>query len=380
MTITFYSNFLNHHQLSLCNEFINIIGLDNFKFVASQKIDYERIEMGYEDMNVKYSFVIKAYESEAELMMAKELAKKSDVAIMGANSNQFCKIRMKVNKLTFRFSERFFKNGTWHRFIPTTAYTIYKNYTLYREKSLYVLCASAYLAEDLALLGFPKSKCFRWGYFPAMKFYEGPVMSLKSSYKIELLWVGRMIWWKHPEDAVYTLDYLLKKGLCCHLTMIGEGKKRKEVEALSRKLGIQENILFKNFCSEQEVRRYMEYANIYIFSSGREEGWGAVLNEAMNSGCLVVANEHAGSTPFLIQQGKNGLVYKGSHHDLMKCLDMIVEDKSIISKMGEQAYFSICEIWNYRVAANNFVKLSQALMNNDSEKSILFGPGSAYYY
>jgi hypothetical protein len=34
----------------------------------------------------------------------------------------------------------------------------------------------------------------------------------------------------------------------------------------------------------EEVRVHMEQSNIYLFTSDFGEGWGAVLNEAMNSG------------------------------------------------------------------------------------------------
>lgn len=38
MTITFFSNFLNSHQLPLCEAIIERIGVENFKFVATTKI------------------------------------------------------------------------------------------------------------------------------------------------------------------------------------------------------------------------------------------------------------------------------------------------------------------------------------------------------
>lgn len=47
-----------------------------------------------------------------------------------------------------------------------------------------------------------------------------------------------------------------------------------------------------------EVRSYMEKADIYLFTSDFNEGWGAVLNESMNSGCAVVASHAIGSVPF----------------------------------------------------------------------------------
>ena len=37
--------------------------------------------------------------------------------------------------------------------------------------------------------------------------------------------------------------------------------------------------------SPEKVRDYMEAADIFLFTSDFNEGWGAVLNEAMNSSC-----------------------------------------------------------------------------------------------
>ena len=48
----------------------------------------------------------------------------------------------------------------------------------------------------------------------------------------------------------------------------------------------------------------MEQANIFIISSTHEEGWGAVVNEAMNSGCVVIGSHAAGAVPFLIENAK----------------------------------------------------------------------------
>ena len=44
--------------------------------------------------------------------------------------------------------------------------------------------------------------------------------------------------------------------------------------------------------------------------SGRKEGWGAVVNEAMSSGCAVVADAEAGSVPYLIENSKDGFIYR----------------------------------------------------------------------
>ena len=66
--------------------------------------------------------------------------------------------------------------------------------------------------------------------------------------------------------------------------------------------------------SPEKVRSVMEKSHIFVFTSSHLEGWGAVVNEAMNSGCAVVANVQAGAVPYLIEQGVNGIAYpRGSY-------------------------------------------------------------------
>ena len=58
----------------------------------------------------------------------------------------------------------------------------------------------------------------------------------------------------------------------------------------------------------------MRNHDIFIFTSDRQEGWGAVLNEAMDSGSTVVASDAIGSSPFLIKDGQNGFLFKSENH------------------------------------------------------------------
>ena len=77
----------------------------------------------------------------------------------------------------------------------------------------------------------------------------------------------------------------------------------------------QGNIILKGNVHFTEVRTLMEESEIFIFTSDFNEGWGAVLNEAMSSACGCVASYKAGSTPFLLD-GTNGQVYNSTQNDL----------------------------------------------------------------
>ena len=77
--------------------------------------------------------------------------------------------------------------------------------------------------------------------------------------------------------------------------------------------------------SPEKVREYMVKSQIFLFTSDYNEGWGAVLNEAMNSACAVIASHAIGSVPFLINNKKNGLIYQnGQMEDLYRKVKVLL--------------------------------------------------------
>ena len=68
LTVTFFSNFLLHHQTPFCEAMIKRIG-DGFHFVATEPTPEDRINMGYSDYsNVPY--VIYSYRNNNEYKKA----------------------------------------------------------------------------------------------------------------------------------------------------------------------------------------------------------------------------------------------------------------------------------------------------------------------
>ncbi len=361
MKITFFSNFLNHHQLYLSQEFINC-GCD-YTFVATEQIPQTTKTFGYEDMNQKYDFVLRTYESDDNVQKAKELALDSDVVIFGNADKSFVSERLKQNKLTFIYAERLFKKGTYRRFIPSTRKKVDARFTKHNGKNLYVLAASAYLALDLKLIGF-KNPVYKWGYFPQVMEYDvESLLDGKKNQPVKILWAGRFLEWKRTKDAIKLAWKLKSKGYDFSLDIIGSGVCENKLKKLASKLKVEDKVSFLGSMSPQKVREYMEKANIYLFTSNFYEGWGAVLNEAMNSGCAVVASHSIGSVPYLIKHRENGLMYKmGDVNSLYGCVKELMDNPQMTRKLGENAYYTLKDGWNPAVAAKRFVELVQSLL------------------
>lgn len=363
MKVTFYSNFFNHHQEPMALEFINQ-GCD-YTFVATEEIPEERIKLGYEDMNKKYDFILRTYESEENRKKAMDLAKESDIVIIGSAPEYFIEERIKLNKITFRYSERIFKKGRW---MPNNIKAIIyglKKYKSIKNKKCYLLCASAYAAKDYLMLGAYKNKAYKWGYFPQFKEQNiNELLKKKENTKLKILWAGRFLDWKHPEYVIYLAKELLKNNYKdFEVTMLGNGNLYDEIEKQINKNNLQEYIKLIGAVPSSEVRKYMEEANIYIFTSDKGEGWGAVLNEAMNSACAVVANSSIGAVPYLIQNNVNGLCYKNKKEFLKGVLKLVKSDE-LRKDISIKAYNQVADVWNYESAVKNLLELYNNIENN----------------
>lgn len=358
-TVTVFSNYLVLHQAPFCEAMARLLG-DGFTFVATEPIEAERLAMGYEDLNAPY--LLNAYESEEKRRKAESLALSSDVVITGSAPESFVRERIRKNLLTFRYAERFFKQGRWKILFPNYLLKRYRLDVRHRNRNLYMLCASAYTAEDCRFLGCYPKKTYRWGYFPPVRRSENPAALLDAKQPLSILWAGRMLGWKHPGDAVDVAKRLREDGFGFTLTLIGDGPLRGALERSIAQNGLSDCVRITGFLKPEQVRTQMERADVFLFTSDRNEGWGAVLNEAMNAGCAVAANRAIGSVPYLLRDGENGLIYdREKPDDLYRCVQRILDDPAKKRDLQRNAYRTVTELWNGDVAAERFLRLCECL-------------------
>ena len=373
MKITFISNFHNHHQIPLCDAFLSMQGV-SFAFIATERVPDDRIKFGYKHEFDHLPYYQEAIE-ESDRIAAERLCFESDVVIIGSAPTWFVKRRLKARKLTFSYNERWFKQGFWRH--PGDVLRAVQNYTLRNNRSFYQLCASAYTAYDSnRVLAFPRRK-YRWGYFPEVKKYADVSTVIASKQPASILWVARFLDWKHPEAAVELARRLKASDVPFTLKMIGTGEEEGAIRERIAQYGLEDSVQMLGSMSPEEVREHMEASRIFLFTSDFGEGWGAVLNEAMNSGCAVVASHAIGSVPYLVEHGKNGFVYtSGNDGELFDCVMRLLSDEALSARLGEQAYRAMIEKWNAEVAAERLMRLCTAALEGDKLPDYSDGPVS----
>lgn len=358
MKIVFISNYFNHHQKPLSDAMFNLLG-ENYRFIETEPMKEERVKLGYK--KTTQSYVISYDEFIKDNDKCQGLINDAEVVILGSAPFKLLRQRKKQNKLIFRYSERLLKKGLQPiKFIPRY---IKWNIQNPKNKPIYMLCASAYTASDYKKFGLFKGKTFKWGYFPEVKVYDDIGNLIKNKEKNSIIWVARFIDWKHPEIAIKLAERLKKDGYDFEIKMIGNGTLLSGISKKVVERGLVDCVKVLGAISPEEVRSHMEKSEIHIFTSDRNEGWGAVLNEAMNSACVPVASHAIGSVPFLLEDGENGLIYKDcDFEDFYNKVKYLLDNPGKRIEMGKKAYQTMINEWNAENAAKKFIELCETYL------------------
>lgn len=372
MRVSFYSNYMNHHQLPLSDALYSVLG-DEYTFVATTPVNPARLALGYRDENKSRPYILTTYDSIENQEKALRLALESDVVISGSAPEIYSRVRITHRKLLLRYSERLFKQEpSLKGFLGSFVYSHIENPPFSKT---YLLCASAYTAPDYERLGLFRNRAFKWGYFPEFRPYDYPEALIRQKEPSTLLWAGRFLDWKHPELAIEIADTLRNNGYHFKLNMIGTGEMETYLKNRTAEMGLDNCVHFLGSMPPEQVRQYMEESQIFLFTSDRNEGWGAVLNEAMNSACAVVANQMIGSVPFLIRNGDNGLIYQDDDTTaFFDCVKRLMDHSEETMRLGSAAYHTVADQWNAEIAAQRLLTLSQDLLRGNTGRS-LFSSG-----
>lgn len=361
MTITFFISFLNHHQAPVADELYGLMG-NSFRFVEICAPN----EYSKKGSNTDYSsrpYLIKAWEDEKSKVCSMSLAIHTDVAVFGASSFEYELHRVRnTNKLSFELSERWLKRGLLNLLSPKLIKSHWYYHTLFKNKPLYKLCASAYAANDHYLLRSFVDKCYKWGYFT--KRIE-MVEDVFTSNIPHILWCSRFLKLKHPELPIMLAAELKRLNKNFILDMIGSGPVLSQMQKLAKEYQVEDVVFFRGAMSNNQVLEEMKRHDIFLFTSDKHEGWGAVANEAMGCGCALVASDAIGSSPYLIRHHETGCLF---HSEDLESLEKEVlwlmehdTERIFIQRQGRQ-YMS--EIWSPFHAANSLIKLINDIKEN----------------
>ena len=382
MRITMVSNYISHHQLPFSDAMFELCM--EYSFVQTMPMEQKRIDMGWAVDPTTIPYVIENYK---EPDKARRAIDEADLLIVGwIEDETIVSGRLRSGKPIFRISERIYREGQWRFISPKGLARKYREHISLKKYPVYLLCNGAYVASDYKLIGAYPHRKYRFGYFPPFRKVENvselqgkkaklhtlniehpeelPIQGLVlTKEEINIVWAGRFIELKNPGFMIRLADDLNRRGIRFHIHMIGSGELEEELKAEAEYRLIDHYITFHGMLSPEATRDVMEKCHIHIFTSNYLEGWGAVVNEAMNAGCAVIANEEVGCAPYLIRNGSNGLTYQASYEDMLDKVMSLVNYPGKIADLGINAYRTIADEWNGEVAAKRVIEAYEKIIS-----------------
>lgn len=374
--VAFFSVVLNHHQALLADELYEQTK-HQFVFVELVPPSYDNTKGG----NNSYSnrpYLLQSWKDDNHKQHAVEVALTAEVAMFGGGLD-YLRIRMNKGLFSFEVGERWLKRGLINLLSPRLLKNMwYYHINHWEKKPLYKLCSSAYACADQYRLQSFKDKCYKWGYFTKVDNFkvEAPNQGASTSEITPIMWCARFLRLKHPELPIMLARKLKDDGRKVVIDMYGDGEEQESSKLLAQKLKVTDIVNFVGSIPNQQVLEEMRRHEIFLFTSDKNEGWGAVLNEAMSNGCTVVASNKIGSVPFLVNDGVNGMVFNsGDIESLYEKVVYLLDNPSERNNMAQRAYQDMSTIWSPKQAACNLLQLIDDLQHG-RETSIKEGPCS----
>jgi glycosyltransferase involved in cell wall biosynthesis len=362
MKIVFLSNYFNHHQRYLSN---HLAEKCEYTFIETEEMEEERVKLGWRVSSMP-DYVMNYNKQKED---CDKLINEADVVVYGSAPYDIIKGILKSNKIVIKYSERIYKKPLkWYTY-PYRLFDFFVKWGRYRKA--YLFCASAYAYSDYMKTGTFINKAYKWGYFPETKKYDDIDELISKKKENSIMWCGRFIDWKHPEYVIELAKSLKNDGYSFHIDMMGNGELEDEIKEKILEYQLDDYITMHGSMKPDKIREHMEQSEIYVFTSDRQEGWGAVLNESMNSACAVVANNAIGSAPYLINDGENGLLYYNdkNSNELIEKVKLLLDNAEKRREFSKKAYETIVNEWNAESAANKLIILAEKLLSGEAKAS-----------
>lgn len=303
MKFVYYQIARSPHVLPLVQEMGNLLGIENVRYVCQGELDAQRIGLGW---STERPFWLISFSDKLE--EARQWTEDCPCMVCGIRDFDLIERRLQKGLVTIYASERWFKPvrvGRGNLQVPGCVRLLHPRFLkmALRLRKLvktyprfHLLPVGVHAVRDMRLCGIPVSRMTTWGYFVApakemARTVTSPSKTAKLSLKV--LWVGRMLDWKR-------VDVLIKAaaGEPLQLDVYGDGPMRKQLQNMAEPLG---NVHFHNPISIAQVRELMRSHDVYVLSSDAGEGWGAVVNEALEEGMVVLGTHEAGASATMLR-------------------------------------------------------------------------------
>ena len=328
MRIVFWQNCLSPHQLPYIVHLLDDERVDKVIIVAGEAVNETRRNMGWEVAQIPGLNRCEVYLNPMPQTIDFLLSNRPDSSyhlFSGIRGFQFVfdvfkkslKYNLKRGLITERPNTFAFGRANGK---PLWAHRI--RFLLQDKRfTSYVQCVFA-MGEEA--VDYFHSVCKRWKVYP-FAYCTDMVESLSSSSirrEAGLVFVGSLSWWKAP-------IYILKSVACLssnsyYINFIGDGPERHKMEHFIRQHELTENVSLLGTKQNSEIPSILSQHDILILPS-IYDGWGAVVNEALQCGLYVICSDSCGAKELLTDKRCGKVFQSGNDKELSQIMQYCIE-------------------------------------------------------
>ena len=318
MRFVFYTNSVSPHQLPLARELVRRLGADNYRYVAKAKLPPSRLACGWKEVSEPWI----SYGEYGKDAVTDEMLETCDVLLTGERCLGLFEKRAENGLKTLYYSERWFKpihgvTGRLRMLVPSFRRMAKRFVSIVNTNpDMMVLPVGVHAKKDMEALGVSSEKMMMWGYFVEPSSLNGG-RAAHDDGELKVICVGRLVRLKHFDTVIRAV---IKANSICPtrsvtLTIIGDGPEKCRLVKLAERLSPKSPVV--SFLPAQpidEVRRLIRDYDVLVFASDGRDGWGAVVNEALEEGIAAVGTYETGASATILPE--SNLFHAGDYNAL----------------------------------------------------------------
>ena len=317
MKFCLYTNFISPHQLPLVKCMVGWFGTQSVRYFHTDLLPESTKKQGWVE---EYADWIRRGRYGEGLIDAE--LENCEILLCGMRELGLFRKRAERGKRTFYMCERWFKpiHGLPGRLrMLSPCYRMMARGIvswLNEDSQARCLTIGPWARKDMLSIGVSPAKVVPWGYFVEPSRISDARTSARQN--IRVLWVGRFLKLKRIRDIIRAVDACCTAGKMISLNIYGMGPEEWNLKKLVRRFGRENEIRIHPPVPIAKVREIMHEHDVYVLSSNAYEGWGTVVNEALEEGMKVVGTFEAGSSAMLLPNGN--LYHAGDWKHLARIL------------------------------------------------------------
>lgn len=177
----------------------------------------------------------------------------------------------------------------------------------------------------------------------------------------DILYIGRLEYAKGVDLLLKACSMLNIPKLKIHI--VGTGSERKALGKLSRKLNIEDRVIFYEYVDNEKLYEFYSRADLFVHPARWPEPLGRTIIEAMNFGLPLIVSDIGG--PRWISKGASLIFKSGDVVDLSKKILTVYENKRLTLKLSKNALKRAYK-FNYEKIIHKFIEMYRRVKNEAS--------------